>query len=226
MIELSAELKKIETLPGAFDIIRYLGALNDPSAFAEQIMGDLDMSERRFNKAIRRLVTTGYVQMGAPQEYRLTDDGTEAAEELSHYDQQAPGERPISNIYGKVRRRMVVALPRMLVAGQPANMHIGFHPDSERSAAETQLVLRFTALNAQLSKNDELVDLDQGAAQCTIQILPSAESQMRVRVQVFQLDPSGVDIRLCGGMYVDIDVASNGGQTGLVAYGADIYLDN
>ena len=79
MPELSMHLKKLETLPGALDIIRYLDESETGYADADDITYDLDMSSRRFGKATRRLVTNGYIQMRSDYVYELTRRGGRAA---------------------------------------------------------------------------------------------------------------------------------------------------
>ncbi len=223
-MELSVNLKKLEPLPGAFDIIRYLHTCEEYVATTDEIMTDLDMSERRFSKAIRRLVTTDYVQMGAQGEYRLTEMGVQAAEELEAYYALAPQ----SNTYdGKIARRLMVALPRTLAAGQPSRFFVGFHPDpNRRLETPANIVLRLSAMNAQLSKNgDAMMNLDNESKHEALDIIPGNQSQVRLKVQVFQLAPNGEDITDCGGMYVDVDVALSENDKRMVAYGVNVHLD-
>lgn len=223
-MELSINLKKLEPLPGAFDILRYLNTREEYVATTDEIMTDLDMSERRFNKAIRRLVTTDYVQMGAQGEYRLTEMGVQAAEELEAYYALAP---QLNTNDGKIARRLMVALPRTLAAGQPSRLFVGFHPDPNRSLeAPASVVLRLSALNAQLSKNgDAMMNLDNGSKHEALDIIPGHQSQVRLKVQVFQLAPNGEDITDCGGMYVDVDVTASENDKRMVAYGVNIHFD-
>ncbi|HRL14494.1 MAG TPA: winged helix DNA-binding protein, partial [Aggregatilineales bacterium] len=74
-MELPFHLQTLEPLPGALDIIRFLGALDEPHADVEAICETLDMSDRRFNKAIRRLVTKGYVQMVGDMRFVIDREG-------------------------------------------------------------------------------------------------------------------------------------------------------
>lgn len=224
MAELSLDLRKLQALKGALDIVRYLAERSTP-ADAETICDDLDMSDRRFGKAIKRLVTTGYVQMNNDYEYHMTDKGRRAANEVAEYD--AAGGSTDTFGENKVVRRLLLALPRELTAGQSTDMHIGFEYDPSRGlATPADIVLRISAIHALLSGGgDEMLKLNNDSKTQIVQLTPEMYTQVRVKVQVFQLAPNGEDITMCGGMYVDIDVASNGGQDSLVAYATQIALD-
>jgi hypothetical protein len=90
-MELPFHLKTIEPLPGALDIIRYFGSIDSDTADVEEICDMLELSDRRFHKAIRRLVTKGYVMMDGDMIYRLTEQGLRAWDELSAYDDATGG---------------------------------------------------------------------------------------------------------------------------------------
>ena len=108
--ELSMNLKRLETLGSAFDIIRLL----DSSEYAldsYDVCEELAISERRFGKAIKRLVTTGYVTMDAERCYSLTDNGYEAAEELNEYFADGGGETDDGSS-NKIQRRLILAVPQ------------------------------------------------------------------------------------------------------------------
>src|SRR5690606_35180973 len=116
MMDLPYHLKTLEPLTGALDILRYLASLDEPSADADEICDALDLSERTFGKAIRRLVTKKYVQIDGSLFYRLTRQGEEAANDLAQYETDNPGateaKRSTSSL---VRRRLVVVLPSPLL---------------------------------------------------------------------------------------------------------------
>lgn len=226
-VQLSQQLQRLTSPRSALDIIRFLGARPDHLALSFDIIDGLDITERSFKKAIRRLVTTGYVNMVADQEYRLTDQGVYAAEELAEYDRQSPAETDETPV-GKIDRRLLLALPRMLVANQTTHLLLGLHPDQQKRLSQSvDMVLRVTAINARLGdRGDVMLKLDNQAVQEAIPIRAGRQSQVRVRVQAFQLAPNGEDINHCGGMYIDVDVTGRGGETGLVAYGTNIYLDD
>ena len=225
MSELPIHLKVLEPLPGALDIIRLLGENENQPADVDWICDSLDMSDRRFGKAIRRLATTGYVQMNPDSDYLLTEKGIQAAQDLAEFDAAGPREEEVGE--NKVTRRLLVALPQTLVAGQTSEIAIGFQEDTDAGLdAPTDVVLRVTTTHALLSGNgDEMLKLDNSSAHQNFHLTPEMYNEVRVRVQVYQLAPNGEDINMCGGLYVDVPVVGENTQAGLVAYGADIHFD-
>jgi len=223
MPELSIELKKLETLRGAFDILRYLSE-DDIPAGADDICDDLDMSDRRFGKAIKRLVTRSYVQMNSDYAYFLTQKGINAAEELAAFDAGGGSKQPTNE--NKVMRRLLVALPRQLMAGQTTDVHVGIQSGNGSLATPADIVMRVSAVHALLSGNDdEIMKLNDAAITQTLQLTPEMYTQVRVKVQVFQIAPNGEDINMCGGLYVDVDVNASDSQEGLIAYASDVAFD-
>jgi len=224
MPELSVELKKLETLRGAFDIIRYLSE-DDTPAVAEDICDDLDMSDRRFGKAIKRLVTRSYVQMNSDYAYFLTQKGIDAAEELAEFDAGGGAKRATNS--NKIMRRLLIALPRQLTAGKTTDLHIGIESDTSSSlTTPADIVLRIAATHALLSgSNDEIMKLNNTAITQTLQLTPEMYTQVRVKVQIFQIAPNGEDITMCGGLYVDVNVGTEDSQDGLVAYASEVAFD-
>lgn len=224
MPELSIDLQKLQPLKGAFDIILYLSEQGVP-ADTDTICDDLDMSDRRFGKAIKRLVTTGYVQMNLDYEYYLTDKGEESAEELEAFYGAGGSSRDVNE--NKVVRRLLLALPRQLTAGQTTDMHIGFEADDSSSlSSPADVVLRVSAIHALLSGGDDtMMQLGNDLTKQVVQLTPEMYEQVRVKVQVFQLAPNGEDITMCGGMYIDVNVDTTGDQNSLVAYATEVALD-
>lgn len=225
MADLPMYLKRFEALPSALDIIRFLADQPDQTADIDDIMDGLAISERRFRKAMRRLITNDITQRAGDEVYQLTSQGRQGAADLAEFDQNAPDITSTPNA-SKVPRRLIVALPRVLIAGQPANVHIGFHADPQgRLTQSADLVLRLTAINARLSDGDAMLQLDNDIRQTAVTLTPGYYEQVRLQVRVMQLDPSGVDISDCGGLYVDVNVMGGGAEGGLVAFGTDVYLD-
>lgn len=222
MAELPLHLKQLEPLPSALDIIRYLHGLQGHAASVEDICDALDISDRRFGKANRRLVTNGYLAMQANFVYELTPKGIRAAEELATYDAIAPvaPQMPAN----KIQRDFLVALPRNLVAHRGAPVHLAFTAGQAGNQPMT-IALRLDATHADLSTADELIMLDANQSQHTITITPKPYDRARLRVHIFQLSPDGETVNPCGGLYVDVDVDADGELGGLVAYGTTITLD-
>src|SRR5262245_24353615 len=145
--ELPIYLKQLEPLTGALDILRYLlnGAAN-----GDQLISDLNLSDRSFDKAKRRLVTNGYIAARSDGIMELTQKGMKVAAELVEYDANAEDNNSIGE--SKVSRRVLLAMPRMLTAGQAAQVIIGFEADSSgKSKNDADIVLRLSALHAKLN---------------------------------------------------------------------------
>jgi hypothetical protein len=219
-VELPMHLKQLEPLPSALDIIRYLAKHPEGAAYPEEICDDLEISERRFSKAMRRLVTNNYMQMRGDSRYELGRKGVTSAEELAEYDAQAPSDGGAGA--GKVSREMVIALPRQLVAGETSSVHIGFEPLSEGFSSPADVILRFEVLNGSLNNRDEMLKLGASAYKQTVELTPSFYDQVRFKVQVFQLSEDGEDLSDCGGLYVDVDVVPANPVQTLTAYNGSI----
>ncbi len=219
-VELPMHLKQLEPLGSALDIIRYLAKHPEGAAWTEEICDDLDISERRFSKAMRRLVTNNYMQMRGDSRYELGRKGVSSAEELAEYDAQAPLGNNTET--GKVSRDIVVAMPRQLVAGQPTDVTIGFEPLSDGFDTAADVVLRFEVLNGSLNTRDEMLKLGASAHKQTVELTPSFYDQVRFKVQVYQLSPDGEDLSECGGLYVDVDVVPTDAIHTLTAYNANV----
>lgn len=219
MAELSMDLKRLESVGSALDIIRFLHAQPAGYADSDDIMEGLDISERRFGKAVRRLVTTGYIQMRSDYVYELTTQGVTAADELAAFDAAAPAD---SGIDSGLQRKILIAVPRSLVASKPSSLHIGFPPDSAFQTM-SQVVVQISAVHADLDPDaDIMLDLGTEAVAQQLSITPQAYDQVRLRLQAYQLSPNGDDVSPCGGMYVDVDVVPDGEPGGLIAYGVDL----
>lgn len=218
MTELPIDLKKLEPVPGAFEVLRYLLHQPGMGADGDTIMDDLEMSSRRWDKAKRRLVTTGYIQMRNDYSYGLTNKGRESAQILEQVgDTVGAGES------SKIQRQVVLALPRNLVAGQVSPLRIGFEPVAEFGQA--QLVLRLQALHADLGDLEETIAVDAAAHVIETTIAPQQYDQVRLRLEVYQLSTGGDDLNVCGGMYVDVDVLPSGANGETIAYGIGMEFD-
>lgn len=227
-MELSYQLQTIEPLTGAFDIIRYFGKLEEMTADAGKIQDSLGLSDRSFDKAIRRLVTKGYVQMDGSRIYRLTEQGQRAVEELAAYDQAGPSaDRHTAATEPGVSRRLVMAVPRTLVAGRADNVLVGVHAASEGETIDkpADLLFRVSIVNGEPSTSqDKSVELSNAAVAESFTVTPGRYATVRVRLQVFQLDPYSGDITPAGGMYIDADVTGGGVPGELVAYGTEVTI--
>lgn len=214
MSELPIDLRKLEPVGSAFDILTYLFNADDYAADGDSIMEDLDISSRRFDKAKRRLVTTGYIQMRSDYYYELTRKGVESAEVLANYEGGGSGGSE------GVQRQLLLVLPRNLVYGQSSQLQLAIAP-SDEFQGEADLVIRLQATNAKLGDFNEMVKLGNDKLVLDTSISPEAFDQARIKVELYQLDSSGEDLTACGGMYVDVAVLPSGKTGDVIAYGID-----
>lgn len=237
MMDLPYHLKTLEPLTGALEILSYLATLSDPSADADQICDALDLSERTFGKAIRRLVTKNYVQMDGSLYYRLTRQGEEAARELAQYDTLSGGgteaKRSTSSL---LKRRLVVVVPSPLLYHHTNPIIVGLDgatdEDTKGLYTPAEMVVRVSIVNGEPEKPQETVlQLQNDPVKGSFTVIPGAYQEARLRVEVFQLGPNPDDVTASGGLYIDtpIAVSSNGELSSIthpvhIAYGADIAI--
>jgi DNA-binding MarR family transcriptional regulator len=231
-MELPYHLTTLAPLSGALDILRYLGSISAPNADSDEICDALDLTDRTFGKAIRRLVTKGYVAMDGELIYRLSNQGREAVEILREYDAANP-QAPASTRRDAsvVTRRLVVAMPPTLVAGEPGTLAVGLDGATDEETgvlySPADMVVRVSVVNGDPAKPQEAVlKLSNYPVKHAFSITPGAYQQMRVRVQVFQLGPNPDDINVAGGLYVDAGVTRQAAAATAapIAYGSDIQI--
>jgi predicted transcriptional regulator len=227
-MELPYHLKTLEPLTGALDILRFLRNEPDMLAPVDTLLDTLELSERAFGKAIRRLVTQGYVQMDAEAVYRLTDNGRRAADELTEYEttmgESATGVHT-TNDFG-ITGRVVLAIPEVLTDAKPVELYVGAALDSDSSLqGPTDILVRISALNAEPGHTQDavLTLLDQPVRH-TFTITPQGFDKVRVRVQVYQLLGDGEEIVPCGGFHADLPVTTTGADGRRVAFGSPVAL--
>jgi hypothetical protein len=68
--------------PEALEILAYFRRQGSNIAHADTMLNATQLSERGFGKAIRRLVTKGYLVLDGDQRYRLTEHGQRAVDDL------------------------------------------------------------------------------------------------------------------------------------------------
>ncbi len=224
-MELPFHLKTLP--PEALDVIRFFSSVGETeTADVDSICEGTGLSERGFSKAIKRLVTKGYAQMESGRVYRLTDQGVRAAEELAEYDANAPEEDDSSSSYATYSRRLLLAVPRALVANQSTNVFVGFdEADSEETLSNpAEIVVRLSIVNGEpRAPQDEVFALEDDSTHAVFDVKAGDHSKVRLRLNVFQLGPNPDDINPAGGMYVDLDVVeAASGSESLVAYATNV----
>lgn len=214
MAELPSDLKKLETVLGAFDILKYLYAQPDNAGDGDDIMDDLELGTRRFDKAKRRLVTRNYIQMRSDYVYELTRKGLESAEILLDMD-KLDGDTAVEGI----QRQLALVVPRNFVYGTTSALKIGISPSSEFTDS-ANLILRITPVNAELGDYNEMATLTGDALIVETTITPSAFDKARIKVEVYQMQDD--DFAELGGMYVDMVIVDEGDTGTEFAYTTDL----
>jgi predicted transcriptional regulator len=224
MTEISFQLRTLEPLKGAWDILRLFGSSSQSILSADEIVDIVDLSERSFSKAMRRLVTKGYVQHDGDLMYRLTDNGRNLVSELLAYDDEMRHMPQVAHqTQSNILRRLVCAVPHIFTVGDEQTVLIGFHggdvPDDE-----AEVVVRVTAINATpASPQDVIFTLGSGVAYEQLTVKADEFTQIRLRLEAYQMGEMG-DITPAGGMVVDVPVTIEPVTPHLVAYGTDIAL--
>ncbi|HYO87629.1 MAG TPA: hypothetical protein VER79_03220 [Candidatus Limnocylindrales bacterium] len=216
--------------PEGLDVLRFFGATGQTSAHADEITERADLSDRAFGKAIRRLVTKGYLIMDGDQVYRLSDSGRRAVADMLEYDLVTPPEERDSAASSasarSALRRLVLAAPLALKSGEPASVIVGFEgaEDDELLAGPAPLVVRFSVVHGEAgSPAETTMQVENRPVQQQFQVTAGPYTRVRLRVQLFQSDESGYEIEPCGGLYADVPVSTTADST-LVAYGAPVTI--
>jgi hypothetical protein len=218
--------------PEALDVLRFFGATGQTSAHADDITERADLSDRAFGKAIRRLVTKGYLIMDGDQIYRLSDAGKRAVADMLEYDLVTPPEERESaaaqadESARSAMRRLVLAAPRQLKAGAPVTVRIGFEgaDEEEQLSGPAPVVVRLSVVHGEAaSPSEATLQVGNAPVQQQFQVTAGAYTHARLRVQLFQSDESGYDIEPCGGLYADLPV-SDSGVSEQAAWGAPVLI--
>lgn len=237
-MELPYHLKALP--PEALDILRYYGTIESHSAHADTIVEGAGLTDRGFGRAIRRLVTRGYLAMDGDQIYRLTEHGKRTLDELSQYGDEA-FEQAVDDEQGLdvplidegryVRRRAVMALPRALLPRQATHVLVGFEAaDADNQLSQpANLRLRLSVLNADdahAAPVEKAFLLDNRSARQAFEIAAGAYTQVRVRLELLQEAADGGVFESVGGMYVDLPVLTDAASadTSLTAFGVPVVI--
>lgn len=236
-MELPYHLKALP--PEALDILRYYGTIESHSAHADTIVEGAGLTDRGFGRAIRRLVTRGYLAMDGDQIYRLTEHGKRTLDELARYGDEAfeqagdeeDIELPVIDEGRYVRRRAVMVLPRALLPRQATHVLVGFEAaDADNQLSQpSNLRLRLSVLNADdahAAPVEKAFLLDNRSARQAFEIAAGAYTQVRVRLELLQEAADGGVFESVGGMYVDLPVLADAASadTSLTAFGVPVVI--
>lgn len=210
-MELPPELTRI--LPGSLEVLRYMGQTGIDSTDMDALAEGMGMSDRAVQRAIRGLVTQGYLNMDNDYIYYLTEKGTKAVQALAAYDAAQPSQPHETNQQNVIHQQLAVVLPNPLGSQHTSALQVGIvgsPPISETS----HLVLRFSASSGTVSPPEVTLELEAGASPAPAETFytPIGQTgQVRFRVEAFQL--VGVaDVHPAGGMFFDVMLGESSGE--------------
>lgn len=192
----------------SLDVLRYMGQQGIRQGTTDELEAGTGMSNRLILKAIRGLVTKGYLIMDAAYVYHLTEKGTQAIQEIAEHDaeQAAMGGQQQSGAL--LQRDLIVVTPNALPAQRPTPIQVGW---SGGSGTPLSVVLRLSALGGQVSPAQ--LDLDmQGGEPTTVQVTPNGDyDAVRIRIEALQLI-GDADFHDAGGIFFDLPLGQGSGQ--------------
>jgi predicted transcriptional regulator len=224
-MEMPANLRALP--PEALDILRYYGTRKKNAALADDIVDGAGMSQRGFGKAIRRLVTNGYLTGDGSSVYRLTDLGQRAVQDVLALSDQPERSRAPRPTIRAVHRRLVIGVPRQLARGQATLVYVGFNEASDDDLLKdaANLMLRVNLINGEPSGAREMtLLLSHRSIHQVVEVTALDGDAARIRVEVRQLSDFTGEYEDCGGLYVDLPIVETSGESGLLAYGTNIQI--
>lgn len=209
-MELPPELTRIPF--ASLDVLRYMGQSGISSGDADSLAAGTGMSERGMGKAIRGLVTKGYLDMDNNYVYYLTEKGSKAIQDIAAYDASRP-QGVKSADAGGAQQELIAITPDAIFAQQPATLQVGLN-GLEDVTEESHLMLRFSALGGDVAPAQITLDLQPGQVPQPInaQVTASGDfNAVRVRLEVVQIIGEA-DVFQAGGMFFDIPLGQSGGH--------------
>lgn len=209
MSELPPELTRVP--PGSLDVLRYFGNRGIEGADSDQIATGTGMSARAIGKAIRGLVTKGYLNMDDAYVYHLNDRGIKAVEDVLAYDASSATSATKPETPSTVEQFLVAVLPNPLGHNQTSTLQISL--DRIPQIADTyQLILRLSTTSGSINPAEVSLDLypNQAAPIGETYFTPADPVEMvRIRVEATQVGM--MDAYVVGGMYIDIPMNQHSG---------------
>lgn len=213
-MELPPELARM--LPGSLAVLRYLGEEQIEGADIDTLADGAGMSNRGVQKAIRALVTQGYLQMDANYVYYLTDKGNKAIVDLRQFDSAQPAdtdEAAFDDDYLEIESELIAVLPNPVVAGQSTSLQIGL-ADAPDVSSPSQLVLRLSTSTGTISPQEIALDLQPGqpAPSTEAYFQPTSQAgQIRFRIEALQILDMD-EVHPAGGMFLDARMGQSQGD--------------
>ena len=202
---------ELTTLPShALDILRYLADQDSYAAYDADIMTALDLSERGFGKALRRLVTKEYVELQADGTYALSRLGTDAAEAIIAHDEEARAEAAFDedaldadeaeDAAELVARSVIVVYPKTLLVGQAANVFLRVDVpalDGAPLLAAADVTFQAEAmLDVEPARRDVSIPTDAASRTVRFTLTPTEAGALPLHLTALQL--IGMDVNEAG----------------------------
>ncbi len=214
-MELPFELKKLND--DMLNVIRFLARQSNHSGDAVDIQDGLDLSNRAFGKAIRRVVTAGYVEMDMGGYYHLTSNGHKAAETLAEYD-TAMGTGPLGDlpvpeddVEPGIPRTLAMVMPSVSVSGRPFHFYATVEaPWSEAQQGLTsspEVILRLSIPGNEPLQETVQVQPDERSAPVDFRFVVPAIAPLELKIQAFYLSRAD-DVVTLGDFHVELPVES------------------
>ena len=207
-MELPPELTRIPL--SALDVLRYMGSAGVTQGDADSLASGTGMSERGMGKAIRGLVTKGYLTMDSSYIYHLTNKGEKAIGDIAAYDVANPRGAQ-SGASDGIEQELVAVAPSSIPNQQGATLQLGING---AASADSQIILRLTTVGGDVNPREVTLNLavGQGLSPTNIQVTPNGQhSAVRVRVEAVQI-VDDTDVYPAGGMFFDVPVGQASGQ--------------
>lgn len=203
MEQLPPELMRLPL--NALDVLRFIGQSGLEQAEADVLAEGSGMSSRAIGKAIRGLVTQGYLNMDESYVYHLTDKGRKSIKELIDYDAANPQNTGEAQ-NAVIQQPLVLVVTNPFSSQQTSNIQVGFErPLAIKDAS--QVVLRFSSTTGTISPSEVSIDLEphQMPHTETYYTPDGASKAVRIRVEAMQI-VNMMDVHPAGGLFFDVAI--------------------
>lgn len=211
MAQLPTELTQLPY--NALDVVRYMGRAGIDRADSATLAEGAGMSDRGIGRAIRGLVTKGYLNMDNSNVYFLTEKGLQAVNQVVEYDSANPSASQPQMAQQAVQQQLIAVSPSPIGARETSTLLFGMEgvaPVSDHS----QLILRLSATSGSLSPAEVTLELypNQPIEPAETYYNPSGSSKaVRIRVEAMQL-VNMMDVHSAGGLFFDVELDLQRGE--------------
>ncbi|KAB2903897.1 MAG: hypothetical protein F9K27_10660 [Anaerolineae bacterium] len=205
MQQLPPELTRIPLT--ALDVLRFLGRSQTDGVDKDTLAQGTGLSDIGVGKAIRGLVTKGYLNMDN-YVYFLTEKGRQAINDVLAYDAAHQQGGSQERQHHGLQADLVAVAPQSLGTRKPGRIQIGLDKLSGVQEA-VQLLLRFSSIGGSLNRGDATLTIEPGRvpAPISVDVTPDGSyNAVRVRVEGLQMLDMD-EVHPAGGIFFDIPVS-------------------